>query len=138
MESPTQRTSGYNYGGPEGCAKHELGKHFSASNRESSRHRSCRTTTQICHGWDTTDYEPFIAEICGQVQCVEATHPLFRRLAAATKREFGEHDRYDRSGPVRWIVSHLIRYLIFPLIAAGCRRQQLSRHDPGRSDAPST
>ena len=35
-----------------------------------------------------------------------------------TKREFRlekEH-RYNRSGPVRWIVSHLARYLIFPLV----------------------
>ena len=35
-----------------------------------------------------------------------------------TKREFSltdEHE-YNRSGPVRWIISHLIRYPIFPLI----------------------
>jgi ATP-binding cassette subfamily B protein len=34
------------------------------------------------------------------------------------KREFrleNEH-RYNRSGPVRWIVSHTVRYLIFPLL----------------------
>jgi ATP-binding cassette subfamily B protein len=36
-----------------------------------------------------------------------------------TKREFWlEHEsRYNRFGPVRWIVSHLIRYPYFPLIA---------------------
>jgi ATP-binding cassette subfamily B protein len=36
-----------------------------------------------------------------------------------TKREFrleNEH-RYNRSGPVRWIISHLMRYPIFPLAA---------------------
>jgi ATP-binding cassette subfamily B protein len=35
-----------------------------------------------------------------------------------TKREFTLADeyKYDRSGPVRWILSHLIRYPIFPLI----------------------
>ncbi|MBU0705316.1 MAG: ABC transporter ATP-binding protein/permease [Chloroflexi bacterium] len=35
-----------------------------------------------------------------------------------TKREFRlekEH-HYNRSGPVRWIISHLARYLIFPLV----------------------
>jgi ATP-binding cassette subfamily B protein len=39
--------------------------------------------------------------------------------AAATKREFKLENeiRYDRSGPVRWIISHLLRYPIFPLIA---------------------
>ena len=39
--------------------------------------------------------------------------------AAGTKREFKLENevRYDRSGPVRWIVSHLLRYPIFPLIA---------------------
>ncbi len=33
-----------------------------------------------------------------------------------TKREFRRHDehRYDRSGPVRWIVSHILRYPILP------------------------
>jgi ATP-binding cassette subfamily B protein len=37
----------------------------------------------------------------------------------ATKREFKLENevRYDRSGPARWIVSHLLRYPIFPLIA---------------------
>jgi ATP-binding cassette, subfamily B, bacterial len=37
----------------------------------------------------------------------------------ATKREFKLENEvhYDRSGPVRWIVSHLLRYPIFPLIA---------------------
>jgi ATP-binding cassette subfamily B protein len=36
-----------------------------------------------------------------------------------TKREFRleEEIHYDRSGPVRWIISHLIRYPYFPLIA---------------------
>jgi len=39
--------------------------------------------------------------------------------AAGTKREFTLENeiRYDRSGPVRWIVSHLLRYPIFPIIA---------------------
>jgi ATP-binding cassette subfamily B protein len=39
--------------------------------------------------------------------------------AAAPKREFKLENevRYDRAGPVRWIVSHLLRYPIFPLIA---------------------
>jgi len=37
----------------------------------------------------------------------------------APKREFKLENevRYDRSGPVRWIVSHLLRYPILPLIA---------------------
>jgi ATP-binding cassette subfamily B protein len=36
-----------------------------------------------------------------------------------TKREFRLEDEihYDRSGPMRWIISHLIRYPYFPLIA---------------------
>jgi ATP-binding cassette subfamily B protein len=39
--------------------------------------------------------------------------------AAVPKREFKLENevRYDRAGPVRWIVSHLLRYPIFPLIA---------------------
>jgi ATP-binding cassette, subfamily B, bacterial len=39
--------------------------------------------------------------------------------AVAPKREFKLENevRYDRSGPVRWIVSHLLRYPVFPLIA---------------------
>jgi ATP-binding cassette subfamily B protein len=34
-----------------------------------------------------------------------------------TKREFAlEHEyHYDRSGPVRWIASHTLRYPVFPL-----------------------
>jgi len=38
---------------------------------------------------------------------------------AGTKREFKIENevRYDRSGPVRWIISHLLRYPIFPIIA---------------------
>jgi ATP-binding cassette subfamily B protein len=39
--------------------------------------------------------------------------------AATPKREFKLENevRYDRSGPVRWIVSHLLRYPVFPIIA---------------------
>ena len=35
-----------------------------------------------------------------------------------TKREFRLEDEYpyNRSGPVRWIVSHLLRYPLLPLI----------------------
>ncbi len=35
-----------------------------------------------------------------------------------TKREFtlANEYHYNRSGPVRWIISHLIRYLFFPLV----------------------
>jgi ATP-binding cassette subfamily B protein len=38
-------------------------------------------------------------------------------VALLEKREFRLEDeyRYNRSGPVRWIISHLLRYLIFPL-----------------------
>jgi len=40
-------------------------------------------------------------------------------LPQPRKREFRleEEYRYDRSGPVRWIISHALRYPIFPLIA---------------------
>ncbi len=38
-----------------------------------------------------------------------------------TRREFrlDKEYRYHRSGPVRWIVSHLLRYPVFPLLAVG-------------------
>jgi ATP-binding cassette subfamily B protein len=46
-----------------------------------------------------------------------------------TKREFSladEHE-YNRSGPIRWILSHLVRYPIFPLImTAGAVLNNLS------------
>jgi len=43
--------------------------------------------------------------------------PHRRNEGALTKREFRlEHEfHYNRSGPVRWIVSHLMRYPLFPL-----------------------
>jgi len=38
-----------------------------------------------------------------------------------TRREFrlDNEYRYNRSGPVRWIASHLLRYPVFPLLAIG-------------------
>ncbi|MCP4539784.1 MAG: ABC transporter ATP-binding protein [Chloroflexi bacterium] len=42
-----------------------------------------------------------------------------KRRTSLTKREFRLADEihYNRSGPVRWIISHLMRYPHFPLIA---------------------
>ena len=38
-------------------------------------------------------------------------------LTTETKREFRleKEYSYNRSGPVRWIISHLLRYPVFPL-----------------------
>jgi ATP-binding cassette subfamily B protein len=44
------------------------------------------------------------------------------RDAQVTKREFkleNEH-HYNRSGPVKWIISHLVRYPVLPLLALIC------------------
>ena len=43
--------------------------------------------------------------------------PCAMKGSSLTKREFRLEDEYpyNRSGPVRWIVSHLIRYPVFPL-----------------------
>jgi hypothetical protein len=59
-----QRTSGYHYGGPEGLRRAWAeGKHFCAFNREQQAQIVQDYYLQLCHGWDTTDYEPFIAEM---------------------------------------------------------------------------
>jgi hypothetical protein len=59
-----QRTSGYRYGGPEGLRQAWAdGKHFGAFNREQQAQIVQDYYLQLCHGWDTTDYEPFIAEM---------------------------------------------------------------------------
>ena len=44
-------------------------------------------------------------------------HATFREGAPLTKSEFTleKEYRFDRSGPVRWIVSHTLRYPVFPL-----------------------
>jgi hypothetical protein len=59
-----QRTSGYHYGGPEGLRQALAdGKHFCAFNREQQAQIVQDYYLQLCHGWDTRDYEPFIAEM---------------------------------------------------------------------------
>ena len=51
-------------------------------------------------------------------------------LPQPRKREFRleEEYRYDRSGPVRWIISHALRYPIFPLIALAAAVLELLDH----------
>jgi hypothetical protein len=59
-----QKTSGYHYGGPEGLRQALAeGKHFYAFNREQQAQIVQDYYLQLCHGWDATDYEPFIAEM---------------------------------------------------------------------------
>jgi hypothetical protein len=59
-----QRTDGYNYGGAEGLRQAlSRGKHFCAFNREQQASIVQDYYLQLCHGWDATDYEPFIAEM---------------------------------------------------------------------------
>jgi hypothetical protein len=59
-----QRTSGYNYGGVEGLRRAQAeGKRFCAFNREQQAQIVQDYYLQLCHGWDVTDYQPFIAEM---------------------------------------------------------------------------
>lgn len=59
-----QHTDGYNYGGAEGLRQARAqGKHFCAFNREQQASIVQDYYLQLCHGWDATDYEPFIAEM---------------------------------------------------------------------------
>jgi hypothetical protein len=59
-----QRTGGYNYGGAEGLRQARAqGRRFGAFNREQQASIVQDYYLQLCHGWDTTDYEPFIAEM---------------------------------------------------------------------------
>jgi hypothetical protein len=59
-----QKTSGYRYGGHDGLRQAWAdGKHFCAFNREQQAQIVQDYYLQLCHGWDTTDYEPFIAEM---------------------------------------------------------------------------
>jgi hypothetical protein len=59
-----QRTAGYSYGGSAGLRRAWAeGKHFCAFNREQQAQIVQDYYLQLCHGWDATDYEPFIAEM---------------------------------------------------------------------------
>jgi hypothetical protein len=59
-----QRTDGYNYGGVEGLRQARAeGRHFCAFNREQQASIVQDYYLQLCHGWDPTEYEPFIAEM---------------------------------------------------------------------------
>jgi hypothetical protein len=59
-----QHTEGYNYGGAEGLRQARLqGRHFCAFNREQQASIVQDYYLYLCHGWDATDYEPFIAEM---------------------------------------------------------------------------
>ena len=59
-----QKTDGYNYGGAEGLRQaRSEGKRFCAFNREQQASIVQDYYLQLCHGWDATDYEPFIAEM---------------------------------------------------------------------------
>jgi hypothetical protein len=59
-----QRTSGYDYGGREGLRQAQAeGKHFCTFNREQQAQIVQDYYDRLCHGLDTTDYEPFIVEV---------------------------------------------------------------------------
>jgi hypothetical protein len=59
-----QKTDGYNYGGAEGLRRALAeGRRFCGFNREQQASIVQDYYLQLCHGWDATDYEPFIAEM---------------------------------------------------------------------------
>jgi len=59
-----QRAAGYSYGGTAGLRRARAeGRHFCSFNREQQAQIVQDYYLQLCHGWDATDYEPFIAEM---------------------------------------------------------------------------
>jgi hypothetical protein len=59
-----QRTTGYDYGGPEGLRQAlSAGKHFCAFNREQQAQIVQDYYLLLCQGADAPDYGPFIAEM---------------------------------------------------------------------------